>query len=276
MNYYLCEKFFCMINSFLKKDIPIRYYDAGKGETLVFLHGYLESMEIWEDFSQHFESDYRVIRIDLPGHGGSGIVHEVSGMNVMAGVVKEVLSHVGVERAVIIGHSMGGYTALAALELYPEIFKAILLFHSHTLADSREIIKKRNREINIIEKGLKRLLVNQNIPNMYGNDNLDKFQDAVQFSKAIAHRLSDEGVIAAIRGLKSRSDSSSVLEHAKMPCLNIIGRNDNYIPFEDVSLQTKLPVGSSQLILEKSGHMGFIEESEKAREGILQFLNKIG
>ncbi len=265
-----------MIYSIKKNDIPIRYDDAGKGEPLVFLHGHLESLDIWVCFTKFFESKYRIICIDLPGHGGTGIFGPVSGMDVMAGVVKKVLVHLGIEKAVIFGHSMGGYSALAALELYPEIFKAISLFHSHTHADSYEVGKKRNREIKIIEKGLKRLLVIQNIPNMYATDNLEKFQDAVRFSKQIAHGLSDEGVIAAIRGLKSRPDRSSILEQAKVPCLNIIGRKDNYIPFEEVSLTTILPIGSSRLILENSGHMGFIEEPEEARKGIFQFLNKIG
>jgi len=181
-----------------------------------------------------------------------------------------------VQKAAIIGHSMGGYAALAALELYPDIFKAILLFHSHTLADSPEIVKKREREISIIEKGHKHLLVSQNIPNMYAADNLDKFQSTVNYSMDIAHSLSEVGVIAAIRGLKSRPDRSRVLEEADIPCLNIIGRKDNYIDFEEVSMKTSLPAGSSKLVMEKSGHMGFVEEPENAREGIIQFLNKIG
>jgi len=123
---------------------------------------------------------------------------------------------------------------------------------------------------------MKRLLVSQNIPNMYASDNLEKFQDAVRFSMKIAHTLTAEGITAAIRGLKSRPDRSAILEGADVPCLNIIGKKDNYIPFEEVSMATALPPGSARLILENSGHMGFIEEAENAREGIIQFLNNIG
>ncbi len=265
-----------MIHTFFKHNIPIRYDDSGEGEPLIFLHGHLESLDIWAGFTKTFESDYRIIRIDLPGHGGTGIFEPVSDMEIMAEVVRDVLENAKINRAVIFGHSMGGYTALAALELYPEIFKAISLFHSHALPDSQEVARKRDREIRIIQKGQKRLLVNQNIPNMYATDNLESFQDAVQLSRQIAHSLSDEGVIAAIGGLKARPDRSLILKNASVPCLNIIGKKDNYISFEEVSIQTELPSGSMQLILENSGHMGFIEEAEKAREGIIQFLNKIG
>lgn len=265
-----------MIKSIKIKGVPVRFDDSGSGEVLVFLHGYLESIEIWEAFTRPLETDYRIIRIDLPGHGETGIFGPVSGMETMAEAVKGVLDHLQIGRAFIAGHSMGGYTALAALEYFPEIFKAICLFHSHTLADSDEVRAKREREAGLVGKGLLRLLVSQNIPNMYATRNLDQHKDAVEFSMKIARGLSEEGVIAAIHGLKERPDRSGILSGAKVPCLNIIGMLDNYIPFEDVSMKTVLPPGSSRLILEGSGHMGFIEEPEKCRNGIIQFLNNIG
>jgi len=265
-----------MIQSIKIKGVPVRFDDSGSGGVLVFLHGYLESVEIWEAFTRPFEADYRIIRIDLPGHGETGIFGPVSGMETMAEAVKGVLDYLQIDKAFIIGHSMGGYTALAALEYYPELFKAICLFHSHTRADSDEVRVKREREAGLVGKGLLRLLVSQNIPNMYATRNLDQFKDAVEFSMKIARGLSEEGVIAAIHGLKERPDRSVILAEAKVPCLNIIGMLDNYIPFEDVSMKTALPPGSSRLILEESGHMGFIEEPEKCRDGIIQFLNNIG
>jgi pimeloyl-ACP methyl ester carboxylesterase len=265
-----------MINTIYIGETPVRYEDAGEGDVLVFLHGHLESMEIWGDFTRFFEKNYRVIRFDLPGHGGSGLFGSASGMEVMALAVKRVLENLNVGKAVFFGHSMGGYSALAALEFYPDVFSGIVLFHSHPLPDSLEVAKKRDREIQIINKGQKGLLVNLNIPNMYALDNTEKFQDEVQRSITIAHGLSDEGVIAAIRGLKARPDRSDVLKNAGVPCLNIIGKKDNYIDFEDVSMRTELPEGSMRWVLENSGHMGFIEEPEKAQEGIIQFLNSIG
>ena len=265
-----------MIKTVYKDQIPLTYYDSGAGDALVFIHGYLESQEVWGTFTDDFEKQYRVIRVNLPGHGGSGLFGPVSGMEVMAEAVIFILQSEGIEKAVIFGHSMGGYTALAALQNHPGIFRAISLFHSHTRSDSPEVMKKREREIRIIEKGQKRLLVNQNIPNMYATDNLEKFGEAVCRSKEIAHKLNEDGVIAAVRGLKARPDRSEVLKKSGIPCLNIIGKKDNYIDFENVALKTELPDNSMRLILEESGHMGFIEEAEKARDGIYQFLKSIG
>jgi pimeloyl-ACP methyl ester carboxylesterase len=265
-----------MLKTVYKDGVPLGYYDSGSGDTLVFLHGHLESQEIWESFTSSFEKDYRILRIDLPGHGGSGIFGSISGMEVMAEAVRFILECESIQKAHIFGHSMGGYTALAALELFPGIFKSICLFHSHPRPDSQEVAKKREREIKIMEKGQKRLLVNQNIPNMYATDNLEKFQDAVNRSKEIAHKLDERGVIAAVAGMKVRPDRSEILKNANIPCKNIIGKKDNYIDFEMVSLKTELPARSMKLILEESGHMGFIEEPYKARKGIYQFLNSIG
>ncbi|MCD6346278.1 MAG: hypothetical protein J7L96_02535, partial [Bacteroidales bacterium] len=157
----------------------------------------------------------------------------------------------------------------------PEVFKAIILFHSHTLADNEEVKKKRDREIRIIDMGQRKLLISQSIPNMFATDTLSDFEGELELCKNLARRMTDEAVKAAILGLKTRHDSSELLEHAGVPCLNIIGRKDNFIHFEEVSMATKLPKGSERLILKEAGHMGFFEDSENALAGIVHFLNRI-
>lgn len=252
----------------------VRLATRSKGFPLVFLHGYLESLEIWKDFISAFPAGYRIISIDLPGHGKSGIPGPVSSMEEMAGTVIRVLDHLEIPKCFILGHSMGGYAALAVLEKYPDRLSGLSLFHSHTRADSPAVIEKRQREIRVVEEGHSQSLVMQNIPNMFASATLPLFRREVRFTQRIARDTPGEGIIAAIRGLMIRPDRSTVLENAAVPCLQIIGRFDNYIPFEEVSLQTKLPPGSEKLILEYSGHMGFFEEKAKAFKGILEFLKR--
>ena len=255
---------------------PVAYRVSGSGAPLLFLHGYLESSAIWTPFATAFAGKgYKVICIDLPGHGKSGVPGESASIDEMANAVIRVLDHLGLKRVFLIGHSMGGYTALSLLEHHPSRLSGLSLFHSHPLADSEMVVQKRLREIRIVEEGHSNLLVQQNIPNMFAEDNLPLFSRELRFTQRIARQTPDNGIIAAIRGLMTRPDRSAVLAASAVPCLQIIGRKDKYIPFEEVSMKIQLPEGSERLILDHSGHMGFFEEKARAFEGLLGFISRI-
>ena len=264
-----------MIKTIQYRGVPIRFSDSGSGIALVFLHGYLLSLEVWQDFVAPLTKNYRVICIDLPGHGKSGLVEPVSSMEIMAETVVAVLNSLMISKAVFFGHSMGGYAALALLEKRPDMFKGISLFHSHTLPDNEEVKVKRDREIKLIDKGHKNLLVSQSIPNMFATDLIANQAYNVEACVQLAKIMGNEEVKAAILGLRSRPERSELLSQAACPCLNIIGRHDNFISFDDVAMKTQLPSDSERLIAENTGHMGFFEEPEFIRNGILQFLNSI-
>jgi len=254
------------------RDTSVRFRVAGEGFTLLFLHGYLESLEIWESFIPDLARDFRVVTLDLPGHGQSGVPEGGTGMEVMASAAVALLDHLHIDKALWVGHSMGGYASLAQLEGGHERMQGICLFHSHTLADIPQVREKRKREIQIVEQGQKRLLVMQNIPNMFAPQNLVAFEKELEITRNIARKTPDEGVISALQGLMERPDRSQILAESAVPCLQIVGRYDQYIAYEEVSMATRLPPKSGRLILEHSGHMGFFEEKARCLEGIRRFL----
>jgi len=94
------------------KQGKIRYTDSGKGRVVVFLHGFLESLEMWR-FYQNLPNYIRKICIDLPGHGKSDNFGYVHSMELMAEGVRAVLKNEGIRKVVVVGHSMGGYVGLA-------------------------------------------------------------------------------------------------------------------------------------------------------------------
>ena len=161
-------------------NIDIYYQDFGKGTPVVLLHGYLESGEIWEAFAKELSKQYRIILIDLPGHGDSGSAGEIHSMDFMADSVARVLDRLHLETCFMIGHSMGGYVALAFLETYPYKLGGLVLFHSHPLADSMETKANREREIKLVRDGRKDLIFNTNIPKAFAVGNLNKFRKEVR------------------------------------------------------------------------------------------------
>ena len=123
----------------------LHYRDEGRNheQTLVLLHGYLQNLDIWSSYVLSYMRTMHVITIDLPGHGYSECFGDVHSMDLMAKAVKAVLDDAGVEQCVMVGHSMGGYVALAFADLFPHHLRGLGLLHSHALADTDKIIERR-------------------------------------------------------------------------------------------------------------------------------------
>ena len=120
------------------KTSSLNFTDQGTGHAVVLLHGYLETHEIWNPFAVELAKYFRVITLDIPGHGKSGKISEIHTVEMLAEAVDYLLHDLGITKAFIIGHSMGGYTALAYLAKYPMKVSGICLFHSTPFADTEE------------------------------------------------------------------------------------------------------------------------------------------
>jgi len=261
-----------MYNTIDFNNTTIRFKDEGKGLVVVLLHGYLESLEIWSEFSAELAEHCRVVSIDLPGHGKSGVIEKVHTMELLAQTVKSVMDFLNTGKYFLVGHSLGGYVGLAFLELFPECLSGLSLFHSHPLADNKETIKNRNREKMLVENGKKDLIYTVNIPKAFATDNLKKFSEQVNNAKEIARGVSGEGIVAMLNGMINRPDRSDILVRTSLPFLWILGRKDNYIPYEEIVKKIRLPQLGKLITLENSGHMGFIEEKQQSLNAILSFL----
>jgi pimeloyl-ACP methyl ester carboxylesterase len=252
----------------------IHYTDQGRGQVILLLHGYLETSEVWDGFSRKLAEKFRVISPDLPGHGQSDIFGETHTMEHMAGIIKELLESLEIEKAFLTGHSLGGYVALAFAEHFPEKLSGYCLFHSHPLADSPEALEKREREINLVRAGKKDLMYPDNVVKMFAKSNLKKFNASLERSKQIASSIQGEGIIAVLKGMMARPSRLSVMEEGRVPCLWILGAMDNYIDCELAQTKVKLPRNAELAVLKNSGHMGFIEEEEKSLEILAEFVGK--
>jgi len=253
----------------------LHYYDEGTGDTIVLIHGYLESAEIWISLAQKLSKTLRIISIDLPGHGRSDLSGKSNSMEFLATMIRDFLDILGIEKVFLTGHSLGGYVALAFLELYPERLTGYCLFHSQPFADSPEAIEKREREIRIVTAGKKDLMYPDNLTRMFADKNLEKFSDALMRSREIASGITAEGIIAVLKGMIARPSRLSFMEEGRVPCLWILGSMDNYIPFDAIQKKVNLPPNAKVVILENSGHLGFIEEEDRTVEIITEFVEKL-
>ncbi len=257
---------------FQKKSIA--YTDEGAGKVIVLLHGFTESSGIWQSFSKKLSAKYRVIAIDLPGHGKSAVYGVVHSMEFMADAVYAVLKKLKTPKCLLIGHSMGGYVTLAFAKKYPERLRGICLFHSHCFADTSAEQSNRNRTIGIVGQDKFNYLA-QFVPSLFPVEVHKKLSKVIHLMIQQATKMEKEGLIAALEGMKNREDHSELLKKTKLPVLFILGLKDTRVPVARIWEMISLPVVSDSLLLRNVGHMGYVEEPNLTYEALVAFARRV-
>ena len=208
-------------------------YEISKNgkEPLVLLHGFMENNTIWEDMEESLSDQFQLIKIDLPGHGKSEVLGEIHTMNLMAEEVKKVIDHLQLSKVHLLGHSMGGYTALAFAELYPENLKSLSLFFSSTLEDNDDKKDIRRRSIEIINRNYPSF-VDNSIANLFSENERDILRDKIELAKKIAVETNTEGIKASQLGMAERPNRTKILLEFNLPILIIAGKHDNAVKTE--------------------------------------------
>jgi pimeloyl-ACP methyl ester carboxylesterase len=237
-------------------ETPIYYEIHGKGPAMVLLHGFLESLTMWERLIPILSSNRTVVVIDFPGFGKSGVVDTVHSMELMANIVNQIIVVHSFETISIMGHSMGGYVGLAYCEIYPTTAKNLILLNSTPAADSQEKKINRERVLRLIDKN-SALFLTMAIQNLFPADSLEKYASEIEKMKSDVLSFPVEGIKAAILGMTNRKDRTSVLKKFQGRKMMICGRNDPLIPYHvstTLAKETFTPI-----ITLNGGHMGMIE-----------------
>jgi len=190
-------------------------------------------------------------------------------------VAGAVLDAEQISEVVVLGHSMGGYVAMEFVHLFPERTSGYCLFHSTCFADDEEKKKNRDREISLVMCGKKMQIIRTNIPKAFADSNAERLASGVARAKQIAAGNSDEGIIALLQGMKNRKDHTGLMRNHQPLPLIIWGKKDNYIGEEVFQKLISIAPEASVVILEESGHMGFIEEPERVFHGITKYLDSL-
>lgn len=259
--------------------IPMHISDTQKGDfTLLFLHGYLETLNVWEDFistlNQVSDISFRYVCIDLPGHGLSGSHKEANTMEFCADVIKNLLDKAYINQCSIIGHSLGGYIGLKCLQKYPDTFNSLSLFNSNPYPDAADVYKGRSKEISFILEGRLPALATLVIPNMFFKDNLRRMDDNIQMILSNCDTHDPAGIAASVRGIMEREDMSPFLSTTKN-VLSVFGDNDYYFPIDMVNKMIDEFPDMAHEIIKNTGHNSFLEDAKTVASLLLTFLKKV-
>lgn len=251
------------------KNTKIHYYEKGKGSTLIFLHGFLENLNMWQPYFEFFSQKHRVIAIDLLGHGNSECMGYIHTMEDMADAVFALISELKLRKITLLGHSMGGYVSLAFAELYPDHVKGLALIASTSRADSSERKINRDRAIELIKKN-RTTFINIAISNLFGEEERTTYLKEIESTKSEALKMPIRGIIAALEGMKIRADREVILHFAPYPITLITGKKDSVIPYEENI--TQIEDTQVKLITLPGDHMLHIENTEELKDAIIYFI----
>lgn len=258
-------------------ECAVRISDTGvKGcgddaPVLFLLHGYFESIEVWDTLMPYLKPQFRVVAMDIPGHGVTQVMGEIHTMEFVADTAAAVLRELGIEKCIMVGHSMGGYVTVAMMKKYPQMLSGAVLLHSTPNADTEAKKENRAREIELIQAGKKDLLARTLPFGGFAAANKKRFSTVTEELADQIILTDEDGVVALLRGMGAREDMNEMLQETSVPFMFIFGRGDEYIS-QEVALELVEKHTKAKVVwMEESGHMSLVEEPAKVAEALREF-----
>lgn len=280
-----------MYHSFQYKDCNISYRKVGNGLHVLLLHGFGEDSNIFNQQIDFLKNHCCLIIPDLPGSGKSSLLtldskiatdsnneflpanFQLSIMD-YADCMAALLKHEEIESCIFLGHSMGGYIALAFAEKYSHLLRAFGLIHSTAFADTAEKKQNRAKGIQLVQEYDAFAFLKNTIPSLFSGEFKEKNKIVVDDLIEKAKLFSQKAVQQYLFAMMNREDRTSVLVGSKVPVLFIIGTEDMAAPLKDVVKQTSMPIESHVHILEGIGHMSMVEAPDDLNKFLLQFIQQ--
>ena len=251
----------------------LHFFEKGQGPALLFLHGFCESGEMWRHFADSLSTQYRVLCPDLPGFGNSPMTNPITSLEEVALQVEEWLDALQIQNPIVLGHSLGGYVALALLERIGDRIKAIGLLHSTVYADDLEKKEMRNRVLIFLNKHGASKFVSSFVPQLFPEHRREELADAMAHAIQDGQRSSLEGLLAYTVAMRDRQDRRAMLQQFAGPKLLLAGTLDGSVKIESSRAQQK--DFTHYIELEGVGHLGMIEEKEKTLSIVQDFVREV-
>jgi 3-oxoadipate enol-lactonase len=253
--------------------LALRESGDPKGLPVVLLHAFPLSGAMWEPQLEALKS-FRVLVPDLRGFGATPLAvpwfveHAVDD-------VYETLSSVGVEKAVLVGLSMGGYVALRAVEKFPARVKALVLCDTRAEADANENKIKRAAAVEFVRARGVAPFVGPFLNDAFAPKTATDKPKVVQFLRAVAEKAAPEAVMAALAALAARADMTAALPKITVPTCVIVGSHDKITPLAlSETMRSRVP-GAELHVIPDAGHFSNAENPEAFNERLVSFLRRL-
>ncbi len=258
------------------KDVTISYDDFGNGSIpIIFIHGFPFNKSMWSGQMELLRKTHRVIAYDTRGYGKSTSGSEKQSMSVFADDLLHFMDALEIDKAIICGFSMGGYTLLKAISRGMERFESLILCDTQSIADSVEVIEKRNGIIEQVKSGRLNEFTDGFLEFVFCPLSMKSMPHAVDKAREMILGTSQLSISDGLTAISERVETSSYLAQINVPVLILCGQEDLVTPVTQAEYLHKNIMNSELHIIDRAGHMSNLEQSEEFNKHLVEFLDKL-
>lgn len=258
----------------IKSDDAEIFYDVlGEGPAVVLLHAFPLNHRLWQPVAQRLATRYRVISMDLRGHGESGVGTSPATMEKHAADLLRVCDAAGVGKAVFAGVSIGGYVLFEFWRRCRERVRALILADTRAAADNDQTRAGRLEVAEQVEKNGPDAFLDGMAPKLVGASTRANRPDLVAAVRSMMAASTVAGIAAVQRGMAARPDSTPTLRTIDVPTLFLFGDEDAFSPPSEAELMRQQVAGSRLQVVPRAGHLAVFEQADSAQEIVRRFLD---
>ncbi len=249
--------------------------DGDGSSAVALIHGFPLTREIWDAQAAALSRAHRVVRPDLRGAGASQQTDGPYLMETLAADLATTLDALGIARVALVGHSLGGYVALAFARMYSERLTHLALVCSRLAADAPERAAARYELADAVEaRASAEPAVDAYLPNLFAADAARERPDLVARARAIAMANGATGTAATLRGMALRDDAGDIAPDLDVPVLVLAGGRDLVVPRTEAEENARAFRRGRLVVCEASGHLPMLEEPGCVTEALEALLRR--
>jgi 3-oxoadipate enol-lactonase len=256
--------------------IQVSYKEVGIANSLpvIFIHGFPFNKSMWEVQMTALSDSYRCIAYDVRGHGDSGKGEIEFSVSQFADDLLAFMDALKIEKAIVVGLSMGGYIALNAIKKNPEKIAGLVLCDTQCAADTDEGRDKRKKTIAFIKKNGLGIYSEESLKNLFAPASFQAKKEEVQFIHQAILTTHAETICLTLQALANRKETCSSLADIKVPVCIVVGSEDKITPPSSALKMNELINNSELIVIEGAGHLSNLENPEQFNEHLKSFLSK--
>ena len=255
-------------------DMTVGYTDQGSGSPLVFIHAFPVSKAMWQLQVDDLANAYRVVTIDLRGHGESEAVLWNDSLDDYAADVIGLLDYLRISQATFIGLSMGGYTLFSLYRNYPDRVKAMVLADTRAQSDSEEGKAGRRSMAQMTFNDGASAIADMMLPKLLAPSTMEHRPELVEQVRQMILQAPTAGIIVDLMAMAARPDSTDLLRTMTCPTLVIVGEDDQATPVSESQYIAQRVSGATLVTIPQAGHLSNFEQPDAFNQTVRSFLEK--
>lgn len=251
------------------KPVDLYYEEHGQGIPVFFLHGFPFDHTIWQPIIPLLKEEARLIFPDLRGFGRSPVTDDIYTMRLQAEDIRRLMDRLGLQKAILVGHSMGGYVTLAFAHAYPSRVCGLGLVASQAAADSAERRQARYKLAESVTRKGARVVASEMV------NNLTPKKELLKPIKNLILQAQPAGIVGALKGMAERWDMTGSLSAISVPAVVIAGLADQLLPLDKTQTTAQMLPKGWLVEIQDAGHMVMLEEPDQVADALRQVIEMV-